>query len=89
MIKAFFETFSSYIRIILYKKKCMIEKYHKDPNLKGVYVKRCKCGARPYLDRISISPTPWWIACNCGRTGKSDTDKKEAINNWNQDNLDW
>ena len=64
-----------------------MEKYPKDKELKGIYVKRCKCGARPYLDRIVIYPTPFWIACNCGRIGESDTDKQEAINNWNNDKL--
>jgi hypothetical protein len=67
----------------------MEERYYKDPELKGIYVKRCKCGARPYIDRIAIVPTPWWIQCNCGRTGESDTDKQVAIDNWNNDKLVW
>lgn len=67
----------------------MEEKYHKDPELKGIYVKRCKCGTRPYIDRIAIVPTPWWIKCECGRTGKSDIDKQKAIDNWNNNKLVW
>ena len=66
-----------------------MERYPKDEALTGIYVKRCKCGARPYLDRIAIYPTPWWIACNCGRIGKSDIDKDIAIENWNNDKLDY
>lgn len=65
------------------------ETYYKDPNLTGIYVKRCKCGARPYYDRISINPMPQWIKCNCGRTGKSDLDKQTAIDNWNNNKLEW
>ena len=64
-----------------------MERYWKDPDLTGIYVKRCKCGARPYLDRIMISPIQWWIACNCGRTGNSDSNKQTAIDNWNNDIL--
>jgi len=64
-----------------------METYLKDPELEGIYVKRCKCGARPYHDRVAISPPPQWISCNCGRTGKSDTDKQTAIDNWNTDKL--
>ena len=62
--------------------------YYKDLDLEGIYVKRCKCGARPYLDRIAIYPTPYWIKCNCDRTGKSDLDKQKAIDNWNNDVLE-
>ncbi|MCK9415572.1 hypothetical protein M0Q97_02805 [Candidatus Dojkabacteria bacterium] len=40
-------------------------------------------------DRIAIIPTPWWIRCNCGRTGVSDTNKQTAIDNWNNDKLEW
>ena len=61
----------------------------KDPNLKGLYVKRCKCGARPYFDRISAPPFPKWIACNCGKTGRSDVDKQKAIDNWNNNILEY
>jgi len=64
-----------------------MKNYPKDPDLKGIYVKRCKCGARPYYDRIAIVPMPQWIQCNCGRIGKSDFDKQVAINNWNSDKL--
>ncbi len=60
-----------------------------DNELKGVFVKRCKCGAIPYYDRICIFPTLHWIACNCGRTGKSSTDKNECINNWNTDKINY
>ena len=66
-----------------------IKEYYKDPDLKGVYVKRCKCGARPYLDRIPLGTfTVWWIACNCGSTGKGDKSKQTAIDNWNNDKLE-
>jgi len=61
--------------------------YWKDPDLTGIYVKRCKCGARPYLDRCASGLTTWWIACNCGRTGISEIDKDEAISNWNNNKL--
>jgi hypothetical protein len=58
--------------------------YPKDIALEGIYVMRCKCGARPYHDRIATYPTPQWIKCNsCGRTGESDCDKQTAIDNWN------
>lgn len=67
----------------------MEEKYYKDPELKGVYVKRCKCGARPYIDRVAIAPTPWWIQCDCGRKGESSLNKNKAIDNWNNNNLVW
>jgi len=64
-----------------------METYWKDPELKGMYVKRCKCGARPYHDRIAIYPPPQWIGCNCGRTAEASLDKQEAIDNWNNDIL--
>lgn len=65
-----------------------MERYPKDPELKGLYVKRCKCGARPFYDRIAVYPTPKWIKCQCGRTGKSDISKEIAINNWNNNILE-
>jgi hypothetical protein len=61
-----------------------MERYWKDPELKGIYVKRCKCGARPHHDRIAVYPTPQWIACNCGKVGKSGLTKEEAVENWNK-----
>lgn len=64
-----------------------MDRYPKDPDLKGIYVKRCKCGARPYLDRIAISPSRYWIACNCGKRSISDQDFDKAINNWNKNKL--
>lgn len=65
-----------------------MEGYWKDPELKGIYVKRCKCGARPYYDRIAVFPKPQWIKCNyCKRTGESDFTKQGAIDNWNNDKL--
>ena len=66
-----------------------MERYYKDPDLKGIYVKRCKCGARPHLDRTPIHVNIWWIGCNCGRKGKSDIIKQKAIDNWNNDELVW
>ena len=60
---------------------------NKDIQLKGIYVRRCKCGNRTYLDRIAIIPTIYWLQCfQCCRTGKSGFSKEEAIKNWN-DNL--
>lgn len=64
-----------------------MERYVKDPELKGIYVKRCKCGARPCHDRCPAAPTTHWIACQCGRTGESDVSKQVAIDNWNNDKL--
>lgn len=66
-----------------------IKSYPKDPELKGLYVKRCKCGARPYYDRVASGSGGKWIACNCGKTGKSALTKQEAIDNWNNDKLDY
>lgn len=63
--------------------------YPKDEQLTGIYVKRCKCGARPYLDRCPAFITTWWIACNCGRIGKSDIDQDIAIENWNNNKLSY
>lgn len=57
----------------------------KDPELTGLYVKRCK----PYYDRIAIGYPTNWIKCNCGRTGLSENDKQLAIDNWNKDILDY
>lgn len=59
-------------------------KTFKDPELKGIYVKRCKCGNRPYFDRIPIGKPLFWIACNCGRIGESGYNKQIAIDNWNK-----
>ncbi len=66
-----------------------MDRYWKDPELKGVYVKRCKCGARPYYDRISIYGGGRWLACNCGRVGESGETKQDAINNWNKDKINY
>lgn len=63
--------------------------FYKEPELKGISVKRCVCGERPYHDKIGKSPTPQWIQCICGRTGKSDLNKQVAIDNWNNDILDY
>lgn len=62
-----------------------METYPKDPKLKGLYVKRCKCGARPWHDRIYIGSFPQFIACNCGRSGVSAPTLQGAIDNWNND----
>ena len=64
-----------------------MDRYYKDPDLTGIYVKRCKCGARPDLDRCPAYITTWWIGCSCGRTGESDIDKQVAIDNWNNNKL--
>ena len=68
-----------------------MNRYYKDPELEGIYVKRCKCGARPYYDRIDplIPSYGCWIACNCGRIGKSGSSKQEAIDNWNAGEMDF
>lgn len=73
----------------LFNNLIMQEKYYKDPELEGIYVKRCKCGARPYYDRIAVYPTPQWIKCRCGRTGKSALSKDDAIDNWNTDKMSY
>ena len=62
----------------------LISRNAKDPDLKGKYVRRCKCGGRPYLNRIAIVPTPWWLACNCGWIGESGDSPDEAIKFWNE-----
>ena len=69
------------------KKETNISGYPKDEELKCIYVKRCKCGARPYFDRISIPNGGQWIACNCGRITDSGHTKQEAIDNWNNDKI--
>ena len=63
------------------------DRYYKDPMLEGIYVKRCKCGARPYYDRCPGGGITYWIGCECGRTGESDIDFNVAIDNWNNDKL--
>lgn len=55
----------------------------KDPRLAGKYVMRCKCGRRPYSDRLYARASNW-IACNCGRITSSFTTLAEAIQAWNQ-----
>ena len=68
----------------------MIEKSWKDPELSGIYVKRCKCGERPHYDRVATFPSSKWIKCGeCGRTGKSDFNKQVAIDNWNNNELEY
>lgn len=62
----------------------LISRNAKDPDLKGIYVRRCKCGGRPYLDRIAIVPTPWWLKCNCGYSGESGDSPEEAAKFWNE-----
>lgn len=61
--------------------------FPKDEELQGIYVKRCKCGARPYFDRISIPNESKLIACNCGLIGKSADTKQNAIDNWNMNKI--
>ena len=67
----------------------MIERYRKDPKLNNIYVKRCKCGARPYSDRMLFpSYTLYWIQCNyCNKSSVSDISLKKTISNWNNDKL--
>jgi hypothetical protein len=64
-----------------------MKSYPKDKELEGIYVKRCKCGARPYYDRVCSGSGGEWIACNCGRSGEVGLTKQEAIDNWNSDKL--
>ena len=66
-----------------------MERYPKDEKLTGIYVKRCKCGARPYSDEVAIGSRPTWIACNCGRQTKSFPTLEKAIEAWNSDDLDY
>jgi hypothetical protein len=67
-----------------------MDRYPKDEQLKGIYVKRCKCGARPYMDRIMVGSIPKWLKCDsCGRTTDSDCDKQVAIDNWNKDKINY
>lgn len=67
----------------------------KDPALANIYVRRCKCGERPYYDRIleEIPSYGCWVQCTCGLVGESGSSKKEAIDNWNagkiKHNEDW
>ena len=84
----FFVTIFYYLRII--NKYRIMEKYHKDPELAGIYVKRCKCGARPYYDRIAEHNPSFgcWISCNCGEVGESGSSKQKAIENWNAGIMD-
>lgn len=63
----------------------MLQSNFKDPELKGIYVRRCKCGSRPEYDRIDpcIPTYGCWIECRCGLVGKSGNSKQEAIDLWN------
>lgn len=63
------------------------EESFKDPLLKGIYVKRCKCGKRPYTDRCPASQTTWWIVCDCGRESEPELELSKTIDNWNNDIL--
>ena len=60
-----------------------METYPKDPELKGIYVRRCKCGARPYFDRDVSPPVSMWVKCNCGVMAEIAFSKIKAIENWN------
>lgn len=67
-----------------------MDRYPKDDQLTGIYVKRYKCGARPYMDRVMSGGIPKWLKCDyCGRTSKSDCDKQTAIDNWNQNKIEY
>ena len=55
----------------------------KDERLKGIYVRRCKCGERPQSDR-EISVWSWWINCECGCQARSGDSLQEAVDNWNK-----
>lgn len=61
----------------------------RDPELRGVYVKRCKCGKRPQYDRVDPCMPSYgcWITCICGKEGLSGSSKTEAIDNWNDGKL--
>jgi len=59
----------------------------KDPQLEGIYVKRCKCGSRPYLDRI-FGHGIYWLKCsNCDKTSESGNNINTAVDNWNNNKL--
>lgn len=60
-----------------------MERFHKDEKFKGIYVRRCKCGARPHWDRLCDGYPLQWVACNCGRTAESEFKLQLAIDNWN------
>ena len=48
----------------------------------------CECGGQPYVDRCPIAgPIPYWVACNCGKTGISELNRDKAIENWNNNIL--
>lgn len=54
----------------------------KDPELKGKYVRRCKCGNRPYHDRCMAAPITYWIACNCGRETMGVSTSLDTVIEW-------
>ena len=56
---------------------------YKDPELKGIYVMRCKCGNRPSYDRCVSPPTTHWLSCDCGKHGEISLTKQGAIDEWN------
>lgn len=60
----------------------------KDTRLKGIYVRRCKCGKRPFADRcVGYS---WWIYCaDCGIQGAKSDDLEGAIENWNENDISY
>lgn len=65
-----------------------IDKSYKDPLLSGFYVKRCKCGCRPYSDRTATPGGAWWLTCeNCDKESEAAATLQEAIENWNTDKL--
>ena len=49
----------------------------------------CDCGGQPYVDRCPIAgPIPYWVACNCGKTGVSELDRDKAMENWKNNILE-
>lgn len=55
----------------------------KDPLLKGIYVRRCKCGDRPHLDRL-WGLGAWWLTCyKCKNTCITGDSIESAAENWN------
>ena len=73
------QNLEEFLREIRFCDKALNE-YFKPP------MKPCPdCGGTPYEDRVAVMPPSRWVACNCGRRGKSCFDADEAIENWNND----
>lgn len=60
----------------------------KDRVLSGVYVRRCRCGRRPWHDRIFGCTTHtnerYWLHCCCGLKTDEYKELVDAVEAWNQ-----